>query len=112
MAMLKLDLTWPQDDSVPWCSAFANFVCWILDLPRSHSLAAKSWLNVGVTVPDLDHAQSGFDVVVLTRNGGGHVGFYVSHDASTVQLLGGNQHDQVNITPFPVNMVIGIRRLA
>lgn len=111
MAMLRLDMTWPADDSVPWCSAFVNFVCWILRLPRSKSLAAKSWLAVGTLVPTIDQAEAGFDVVILTRDGGGHVGFYVGHDAATVQLCGGNQGDKVDVSNFPLSRVIGIRRL-
>ena len=111
MAMLRLDMTWPQGDDVPWCSAFVNFVCWILGLPRSKSLAARSWLAIGTLVPTIKEAVAGFDVVILTRDGGGHVGFYVGHDAATVQLCGGNQHDAVNVSNFPLTQVLGIRRL-
>ena len=111
MTMLRLDTTWPQDDSVPWCSAFINFVCWLLGLPRSKSLAARSWLAIGEIVPSIAGARPGFDVVVLTRNGGGHVGFYVGHDAATVQLCGGNQHDAVTVANFPLTSLLGIRRL-
>lgn len=111
MAMLRLDNTWPTDDSTAWCSAFVSFVCWLLGLPRSRSLAAKSWLAVGILVPSLAEAVAGFDVVVLTREGGGHVGFYVGHDAATVQLCGGNQHDAVNVSNFPLSSILGVRRL-
>lgn len=112
MAMLRLDMTWPTDDSVPWCSAFVNFVCWILGLPRSKSLAARSWLAIGTPIPSLDQAVPGFDVVVLSRDGGAHVGFYVGHDAASVQLCGGNQGDKVDVSNFPVSRVLGIRRVA
>jgi len=117
LAMLKLDGEWPTDDAVPWCSAFVNTICWLLRLPRSKSLAARSWLQVGHAVP-LTAAQVGYDVVVLEREGGGsvggHVGFFagVSPAGDTVYLLGGNQHDSVNVAPFPVTRILGIRRLS
>jgi uncharacterized protein (TIGR02594 family) len=122
VAMLRLDASWVQDDQTPWCSAFANFVCFILGLPRSRSLAARSWLNVGVSVP-LSDARIGYDVVVLKRGSGkqpgadviaapGHVGFYAGQDDSNVLVLGGNQLDSVSIAPFAKSRILGIRRLA
>jgi uncharacterized protein (TIGR02594 family) len=69
LAMLQLDAAWVDDDVTPWCSAFVNFVTWLLRLPRSKSVAARSWLKVGVEVP-LSQAIPGFDVVVLSRGGG------------------------------------------
>jgi len=85
MAMLNLDMSWPENDEVPWCSAFANYVCWLLRLPRSKNLRARSWLEVGKGIP-LDMAEAG-DIIVLKRGKGeqpgpevlkapGHVGFY------------------------------------
>lgn len=122
VAMLKLDATWVEDDAVAWCSAWLNFVCWLLGLPRSKSLAARSWLLVGMSVP-LTDARVGCDVVVLTRGPGkqpgptviaaaGHVGLYAGQDATHVQLLGGNQADTVSISSFPKTRILGIRRLA
>lgn len=110
LAMLKLDGDWPQHDEVPWCSAFTNFIAWLLRLPRSKSLAARSWLTVGQPI-ELQDAKVGFDVVVLARNGGGHVGFYAGQDGGTVSVLGGNQADAVNVMAFPISRVLGVRRL-
>jgi uncharacterized protein (TIGR02594 family) len=113
LAMLRLDGDWPPDDGVAWCSAFVNWVCWLLRLPRSKSLAARSWLTIGRGVT-LDQAQIGNDIVVLERDGGGgHVGFYAGIDAPTtnVLILGGNQHDGVNVSAFPMHRVLGVRRL-
>jgi uncharacterized protein (TIGR02594 family) len=121
MAMLKLDQAWPSHDEVPWCSAFVNFVAHILGLPRSASLAARSWLRVGEDIP-LSRAQPGFDVVVLMRGVGsqpgpdvisasGHVGFYAGRDGPSVLVLGGNQHNSVNVSPYPAGRVLGVRRL-
>lgn len=122
LAMLRLDENWPQDDSVPWCSAFANYVAWLLRLPRSKSLRARSWLNVGQVI-SLEEAEPGFDVVIFKRGTGsqpgpevidapGHVGFFAGVDGSKILVLGGNQSDSVSIGSYPKNALLGVRRLA
>lgn len=122
LAMLRLDTSWVTTDETPWCSAFVNYVCWLLQLPRSRSLAARSWLNVGTSI-QLSDAKPGFDVVVLSRgkapqpgpevlNAPGHVAFYFGHDDSNVMLLGGNQGNSVSISSFPKNRILSVRRLA
>lgn len=113
MSMLTLDAGWPEGDDVPWCSAFVNYICWLAGVSRSKKLNARSWLDTGRVVP-LVEAQQGFDVVVLSRGKNpalGHVGFYHSHGGDTIHLLGGNQNDEVNITPYPKERVLGVRRM-
>lgn len=121
MAMLKLDANWPSADEVPWCSAFLNQVAWLLRLPRSKSLLARSWLNVGRPV-ELWDADVGNDIVILKRAGDnepgpedttakGHAGFYAGQDDEFVYLLGGNQGDAVNVSGYPIERVLGVRRL-
>ena len=121
LAMLRLDAKWPKGDEVPWCSAFANYVAWLLRLPRSKSLRARSWLTVGTPVSEED-AKPGFDVVILKRGTGkqpgpevinapGHVGFFAGWDRGTVILLGGNQGDSVKLSRYAKGRILGIRRL-
>jgi len=121
LAMLQLDQVWPEQDEVPWCSAFVNYITWLLRLPRSKSLGARSWLQVGIPI-NLEDAELGFDVVILKRGGEnqpgpdvinapGHVGFFAGGDKDTVFILGGNQSDSVNISRFFVQNILGIRRL-
>lgn len=121
VAMLQLDTTWPERDEVPWCSAFVNAVAWLLGLPRSKSLAARSWLHVGTAIT-LDEAVAANDVVILKRNpqdagphveaAPGHVGFFAGHLGSDdVLLLGGNQGDRVSVTAFSSARILGVRRL-
>ncbi len=123
LAMLRTDNKWPEDDEVPWCSAFVNFVCKLLRLPRSKSLLARSWLDVGMSV-ELENAFPGFDIVILQRGGGdqpgpenttapGHVGFFagMTPDWEFVEVLGGNQGDQVKISRYPADRILSIRRL-
>ena len=137
LAWLRTDMQWPEHDEVPWCSGFANDICKRLRLPRSKSLRARSWLNVGRPIP-LEQAKVGFDMVILKRGGGdqpgpdvidapGHVGFYAGHESPSamgavmsaggtpadgkVHVLGGNQGNAVSVASFPVSRILGIRRL-
>jgi uncharacterized protein (TIGR02594 family) len=126
MAMLRLDQSWPSGDEVPWCSAFVNYIAWLLDLPRSRSLAARSWLKVGNPIA-LEDARPAFDIVILNRGGStdpnvagpGHVGFfaywtpspYPNRKTRDIGLLAGNQKDKVCLATFDEASVLGIRRL-
>ena len=121
LAMLRLDAKWVEDDETPWCSAFCNYIAWLLRLPRSKSLAARSWLRVGIPIT-IEEAIVGFDVVVLTRGtppqpgpevlrAPGHVGFFASLEFNRVWLLGGNQGDTVSVAPYDAGRVLGVRRL-
>ena len=120
MAMLKLDNSWPQNDEVPWCSAFANYICWLARLPRSKDLRARSWLQIGKGIT-LDKAVPG-DIIVLQRGSGeqpgpdvidapGHVGFYAGRTGDLIEVLGGNQSDTVKISRYPAKKLLGVRRL-
>ena len=108
-------------DEVAWCSAFVNGIAWDLRLPRSKSAAARSWLAIGEAVM-LSQASVGFDVVVLKRGAGeqpgahvlqapGHVGFFAGLEAGSVMVLGGNQNNGITVAPFPLDRVLGVRRL-
>lgn len=123
LAFLRLDNAWPTGDDVAWCSAFVNYIAWLLRLPRSKNLAARSWLGVGVPVTSAKDAKVG-DIVILKRGEGdqpgpeviaapGHVGFFASYEgfSDTIQVLGGNQGDQVSVAPFKASRVLGIRRI-
>lgn len=118
LAFLKLDAEWPQNDEVPWCSGFANYVAWLLRLPRSKSLRARSWLQVGTPI-DIENAERG-DVVIFNRGGPptpdiieapGHVGFFAGIEGDFVVVLGGNQGDQVKLSRYPKDELLGVRRI-
>lgn len=121
MAMLKLDADWPEEDEVPWCSAFANYICWLCRLPRSKSLRARSWLTVGKGISH--HQAEPGDIVVFQRGKGpqpgpevleapGHVGFYAGRSGDFIEVLGGNQSDTVKISRYPFARLLGVRRLS
>jgi uncharacterized protein (TIGR02594 family) len=105
--------SWVKDDSTTaWCSAAMNYFCKKLGYERSGKLTARSWLNVGdaVTEPELG------DVIVLWRvrrdSWEGHVGFYIAEDDEFYFILGGNQDNSFNITPYLKTRLLGFRRLS
>jgi len=124
LAMLQITDPSVQDDDVPWCSGFLNYICWLLNCQRSGSLAARSWLKVGRPIT-IEQAEPDCDVVILSRGAGpqpgpdviaapGHVGFFAGLDPAhgAVSLLGGNQGDAVSVASFPTPRILGIRRIA
>jgi uncharacterized protein (TIGR02594 family) len=121
LAMLKMDQSWPTHDEVSWCSAFVNFIAKQLKLPRSKDLRARSWLLIGEQV-EIENAEIGSDVVILKRGNGpqpgpnvidaqGHVGFFGGFEEDKVLILAGNQSNSVNVSRFPKDSILGIRRL-
>lgn len=90
------------DDEVPWCSSFVNWCVTKAGYKGTGSAAARSWAKWGVQIAK---PVTGC-IVVLTRTGGGHVGFYEGGDESSVSLLGGNQDDAVNVRKFRTSRVL------
>jgi uncharacterized protein (TIGR02594 family) len=120
MSMLNLDMSWPENDEVPWCSAFVNYICWLARMPRSKNLRARSWLIIGKGI-NLDNAEPG-DIIILKRGSGdqpgpevlkapGHVGFYAGRFGEFIEVLGGNQSDTVKVSRYPTKRLLGVRRL-
>ena len=68
----------------------------------SNPLSAREWLNFGENVKPAYGA-----VMVFSREGGGHVGFYVSEDTNYYHILGGNQSNQVNVIKISKSRFLG-----
>lgn len=101
-----------KQDSVPWCAAFVGAILAKSGVRNTGSLLARSYEQWGEKVDGLDNAKRG-DVVVISRGDKswqGHVGFYHGHGAGKIHILGGNQGDQVNITPYDAGRLVAIRR--
>jgi uncharacterized protein (TIGR02594 family) len=100
-----------KDDETAWCSASLNYVCKKLGYERSGALDARSWLKMPIKVlkPTLG------DIVVLWRESPtswkGHVGLFISQDINNVYVLGGNQGNMMNISPYPRDRVLGYRQV-
>jgi uncharacterized protein (TIGR02594 family) len=106
-------LQWVRDDEVPWCSSYLNAICQDAGFEHSGKANARSWLDVGTSIP-LDKVKIG-DIVVLWRSSPnswkGHVGIYIRHDSNYIWLHGGNQNNAVNISAYPISRILDIRRL-
>lgn len=106
---------WVNDDETPWCSIFVNWIAVKAGVERSKAANARSWLLVGKNV---DAQPEPGDIVVFWRGSidswKGHVGIFFgfSIDGEHVYCLGGNQGNQVSISAYPANTVLGYRRLS
>lgn len=98
---------WWSDDETPWCGTFVAHCVKSsgYKLPK-HWYRAKDWLNWGVEITNPCYGC----VVVFERKGGGHVGFVCGMDHNRrLLVLGGNQNNEVNVTPFDRTRVLGYR---
>lgn len=84
-------------DEIPWCGLFMAIVAFRAGkiVPKD-PLWALNWRNFGTKV---DRPMLG-DVMVKSRDGGGHVTLYVGEDDDAYHGLGGNQSDAVCIRRF------------
>jgi len=94
-----------DDDETPWCSSFVNGIMNEAGYKGTNSAAASSWLEWGVKLSKPRYGA----IVVLSRTGGNHVGFYLDDDGSRVKLLGGNQGDKVSEAWFSLDSLRGYR---
>ncbi|MDF1854258.1 TIGR02594 family protein [Pseudooceanicola sp.] len=102
---------WVQHDSVAWCAAFVGHCLEKAGLRSTRRLNARSYLDWGIPV-DLTDAHEG-DIVVFSRGSKswqGHVGFFVKAAGATIEVLGGNQSDAVNIQRYAKSRLLGVRR--
>jgi len=106
--------TWVNDDETPWCSIFVNWVATKAGLKKSNKANARSWLRVGLNV---DTNPEPGDIVVFWRDSPeswkGHVGIFLgfSSNLGRIYCLGGNQGNQVSVSAYGKDRVLGFRRL-
>lgn len=96
-----------DEDKTPWCGLFMARVA--KDTGRSapkDPLWALNWAKFGNEggQPDLG------DILVFTRNGGGHVGLYIGEDDQNYHVLGGNQGDRVCFLGYDRNRLYTVRQ--
>lgn len=102
-------------DSFAWCGAFADSVLTGMKAERLgednpyNRIRAKKYLDLGSEVQP--QAAKPGDIVVIKTDEGHHVGFFVETRGDSMYILGGNQNDMVNISPFNITSVQGVRRL-
>jgi uncharacterized protein (TIGR02594 family) len=100
--------SWIKDDETPWCGTFCAAVMQEAGLPYPKEFPrAKAWSDYGANLRT-SHVAPGA-ILVFSRDGGGHVGFYVGEDVTAYHVLGGNQSNAVNVTRILKNRCIAIR---
>lgn len=84
----------------PWCAAWANAVLRRSGYHSTGSNMARSFYSYG-------HRSNGQIGDIAVLRGGHHVGFVAGYSYRNgrryVQVLGGNQHNQVRISSFPAS---------
>jgi uncharacterized protein (TIGR02594 family) len=111
----------PVHEGIPhWCGAFVAFCIKQSGheetIPKGAALAAN-WKQWGQSVPLGSSEIPVGAVIVLTpgenTNTSGHVAFFseAMPETKQIRLLGGNQHDEVNKTPFSISRMAAIRWL-
>ena len=107
---IKAHLPWFKTDEIPWCAGFVGAMLESCGLKSTRSGMARSYLNWGKKIPK---PVLGAIVVFWrgSRNGkSGHVGFVAGIDQrGNILVLGGNQSDEVNISPFDTDRVLEYR---
>jgi uncharacterized protein (TIGR02594 family) len=91
-----------KDDSIPWCGLFVAHCIQEAGFKfQNDALSALGWSDYG-----RDCEASPGAILVFKRDGGGHVGFYVSEDKETYHVLGGNQSDMVTISKISKDRLV------
>lgn len=97
-----------SDDDIPWCGLFVAHVLGVT-LPRepmpANPLGALNYNKFG---RPLEQPALGA-IMTFSRQGGGHVGFYVGQDKTHFHILGGNQSNSVRISRIERSRLAGIR---
>jgi uncharacterized protein (TIGR02594 family) len=101
---------WYTDDDIPWCGLFVGVVAKRAGYPFSAAklLAAREWANWGESVAK--GREMLWDVLVFSRTGGGHVGFYVGENKDNFLVYGGNQSNAVGFAWIAKNRLLTARR--
>jgi uncharacterized protein (TIGR02594 family) len=97
-----------SDDATPWCSAFVNWCLERVGVVGTGSAAARSWLHWGQR---LALPRRGC-IAVFSRDGGGHVGFFIRYTSGGILVLGGNQGNQVSQRTYDTSRLLGFRATA
>ena len=97
-----------SSDEVSWCASFVGWVLIQSGFQSTKSALARSYLKWGYPLSEPRHG-----AVVVFRRGNnptfGHVGFVDKFDAQYIYCLGGNQSNQVKVSRYKRNTVLGYR---
>lgn len=92
-----------NSDTTPWCAAFAGSVMKASGVLSLKTLSSLAYNGFGTRIPLDDRSKWRLnDIVVFSRAGGGHIGFFRGYNPSngTVLIAGGNQSDNLTEVGF------------
>lgn len=93
-------------DVIPWCGLFVAYCLSQIGLTGPDTpLWAKSWAQYGFKLTEPAFGC----IIVFSRTGGGHVGFYLGENSNYYFVLGGNQKDSVSVTQIAKSRAIAFR---
>lgn len=96
-----------KDDEKPYCAAWLGAKLKDAGCEYLRSGWARDYLDYGVK---LDKPVFGCIVVLYRKGGGGHTGFGMGYNREgKLLILGANQNNEVNISAFDVDRVLGYR---
>jgi len=102
---------WVDEETTPWCAAFINWVAQQAGYEMTGKLNARSFLDIG---DEIQTPQLG-DLVIFWRKSKnsvyGHVAIFIREAEHVLYVLSGNQKNQVNISAYRKDRVLGYRRL-
>lgn len=103
------------NDDIAWCAVFMNFVIKMAGKPlvnikgNKYNLMRAKWLlNWGEEV-SVEDAMFG-DLVIIDRDGGGHVCLWIADTGASFFGFGGNQSNRTSFAEFPKSRILGVRR--
>ena len=98
-----------QHDETAWCSAFLNDCMAVgAHVAGTGRANARSWLHWGQEIATPRYGC----VVVLSRPpdpAHGHVGLYAGEHGAVIEILGGNENNQVMIKDYPRDRLLSYR---
>lgn len=92
-----------SNDETPWCAAFAGSVLKSSGVAALKTLSSLAYRGFGTPISLNDRSKWRLnDIVVFSRQGGGHIGFFRGYNPSngSVLIAGGNQADNLNEVGF------------
>jgi uncharacterized protein (TIGR02594 family) len=92
-----------SSDSTPWCAGFSGFILKSAGAGHLNTLSSLAYRGYGTAVPLNDKSKWRLnDVVVFSRKGGGHIGFFRGYNPSngSVLIAGGNQSNNLTEVGF------------
>ncbi len=102
--------SWVQSDEVPWCAAFVGAMLERAGVHSTRRLNARSYLDWGLS---LSPASPEPGCITVFRRGAnpahGHVAFFHKHHGNTIEVLGGNQRNSVNLAHYKTADLLGFR---